>query len=226
MLLSDSKNIMLGEIPVNRIYKGTNIVWERFSLDDYGLAPNSQDPNLKTMPISVMSALNNSEAVTDVGTGTSYPSNDKITRWYDYSDVHADGTAIGIYSGGRLPPAIYVPYDGAVTQNGVDLPKDFYILISNTQLLTSKAVITYRIRGFSIFYNSRFEYNEFNYCHAYDTNAIDSGGFTLSLRKTFYAYGGEVRSGLSVYVSGVEHNASEYFSDGTELSTLITSLSN
>lgn len=224
-MLSESKNIMLGDTPVSRIYKGTTIVWQRFSLEEYGLAPNSSDPNLKTMPIKVMSISSGSEAVTDLGSDTRYPTSSGITRWYDYTDVLADNASIGIYSEGRLPPAIFVPYDGAVTQNGVNLPRDFYILISKTELLTSKAVITYRIRGFSIFYNSRYGYDEFNFCHAYDTNAIGSSGFTVSLRKTFYAYNGEIRSWLSVYVSGVEHNANEYYFDGRSLSTLIESLS-
>lgn len=222
MLLSDSKNIMLGSTPVNRIYKVSTIVWERFSLEAYNLSTSL--PVVKNSTIAVSSA-EPSEPVTDFG--TSWPSNGRVTRWYDYKDAAADSSSCAVYTGGILPPAIWVPAANTVYHGGVALPKDFYLIIGSNRLLSSNAQTSYYIRGFAHFYHSTSttSYTEFDYCHASSRSNIYSNGFKPTLRKDFYNYNGEIRTNYKIYVSGIAHSAAEDYSDGTQLIALIRLLS-
>lgn len=221
MLLSDSKNIMLGSVPVNKIYKGTNIVWERFSLEAYNLSTSL--PVVKNSTIIVSSA-EPSEPVTDFG--TSWPRDGRVTRWYDFTDAYADSTSVAVYTGGILPPAIYVPAANTVYHGGVALPREFYIIIGNNRLLSSKRVTYYRVHGFAHYYYSTVttSYTEFDYCLG-SRKDIYNDGFDLYVRQSFYNYKGDIRTNLKVYVSGVEYDAGDFYSDGAQLVSLIRSLS-
>lgn len=82
--------------------------------------------------------------------GSSWSANTVYDVYYDISQAKTDTEHVSIYTGGELPPLIYIPSGCAVYQDGVKLKtNDFYVVLGDNRLLYTD--ITYHPNGLIAF---------------------------------------------------------------------------
>ena len=185
------------------------------------------DIGLTTTAQSVAANITANGSGTIEDFGTSWPRNAYIDSWYDYSAAVAVTDKISIYSGGQLPPAIFIPTGVAVYQNGTVLPAGFYVVLGEDNLMVtgsepSTPIASAACRGFAYLaerVGTLGPFTSFNYCLCQTNSAVTADGKLVNTRKTYYE--GSTVVSLQFWQSGSCEDVQDCYSNGDELVDLV-----
>lgn len=145
-----------------------------------------------------------------------------IDSWYDVTEAVAHVTEVSVYGGGQLPPAIYVPTDNSVYQNGIFIPHGFYVILGDDNMLCRyEHPSTEGYIGFAYYVSNAKTH--FNWCILQASGDTELGK-KCSSRKDFYQ--GSSVEVLSVLRSGVEKTLQTVYTGGEELVALMLEYAN
>ena len=209
--------------------------------NDNGVKPEDIDIDLNGVPIrtDTITVTKGSSVVADWG-NNGYPASSKqiMTSYYNFTNAVPVTDAVSIYVGGELPPAIYVPKELEVFQNGVSLHDGksyFFIVTGRNQLFYINSTPSGGFyRGFSRYGVKRKNSEQiidttFNYCTG-SASQVTENGLKVSGRYSYASSESSDGSGhagttLSIMSSGVETTIPNLYSDGDALVTLIENAS-